>query len=75
MAEKTYQVVVDDERENVDQVMVNENYATLDEATKRFEELKVTYDFDEHEELWLYESDDNGATQISIDGYTVEDRN
>ena len=75
MAEKTYQVVVDDERENVDQVMVNENYTTLDEAMRRFAELKETYDFDEHEELWVYESDNNGLTQISIDGYTVEDRN
>lgn len=75
MSKNTYQVVIDDERENVDQVMVDETYTTLDEAKKRFDELKESYDFYEHEELWLYVSDDGGVTQMSIDGYTVADRN
>lgn len=75
MSKNTYQVVIDDERENVDQVMVDETYDTLDEAKKRFDELKESYDFYEHEELWLYVSDDGGVTQMSIDGYTVADRN
>ena len=69
-----YNVVIGDDRENVDETYVDEYYDSLDEATARFEELKNGFDFGDHDELWLYENVGEG-TWTSVDAYTADDRN
>ena len=69
-----YNVVIGDDRENVEETTVDEYYATLDEATARFEELKNGFDFGDHDELWLLENFGEG-TWTSLDAYTADDRN
>lgn len=71
--EKKYIVTIEDAAENCDEIYINETYDDLTTAQARYDELRGEFLSDDGGwrdglELWLYESDDNGATQISIDG-------
>ena len=68
-----YEVCVIDGRENVGDVFLSERFDDLDVAMARFDELRDGYDFDDSDELWVFEDMGDGYT-TSIDGYTAADR-
>lgn len=68
-----YEVCVIDGRENVNDVFLSERFDNLDAAMARFDELRDGYDFDDSDELWVFEDMGDGYT-TSIDGYTAADR-
>jgi hypothetical protein len=68
-----YEVCVIDGRENVNDVFLSERFDNLDAAMARFDELRDGYDFDDSDELWVFEDMGDGYS-VSIDGYTAADR-
>lgn len=64
----TYEVVIGDEREEVADVMLQESFDTLEDAQEYFDALKQSFDFYEHDEMWLMKRGNDNIWE-SLDHY------
>lgn len=51
---------------------INETFSDLEEAMKRFNDVKKEFPFSDNDDLWLMENFDSGI-QVSITGYSLGD--